>query len=247
MKITIERVIIAILALVLAFSLFKSCQKNNKIDQLKDANLSLQLENQELDSIKNILGQTVTLQEVIVVRSQEELRKLSDEKFQLQNKLNRKIQEVLYYQSQTTETAIKEILIPYEDTTKLRRFKDSADFYKYALDSMITVPRTVKIDSTSIEYKNGFRFSGIVLKQGFKLNTAAFLDSQYIRVVEKKRNFWQFISFKRRPVEVQVLHTSPYLNVTGQNSVIYQPRSGGRFIEKALLIGAGVFLGSKLN
>lgn len=246
MKITIERIVILILAGWMAFSTFQTCNKNSQLDKLADENLELRLKNQKLDSIKNLLDQTVTIQQVIETQNQAEIRKLSDEKFQLQQNLNKKIKEVLYYQSQYTKIQIDSILVPYEDTTKIREFKTLAAFKKFAEDSMIVVPKPVKLDTTSTYYKNGLRFTGEVRKTGFQINNIGFIDSQYVRLVEKKRSFWQFITFQRRPIEAQVLHTSPYITVTGQNSVIYRPKSGGRILEKAVLIGAGIFLGTKL-
>ena len=43
-----------------------------------------------------------------------------------------------------------------------------------------------------------------------------------------------------------MLHTNPIIKVTGQNSAIYIPPKKARWLEKTLLIGAGIFLGTKL-
>lgn len=237
MKITLERIAIGILIILLAVSQINSCKQretNKEIITAKD------LANQKLDSIKNELGQTVTLQKAIITSNAEDIRRISDEKFALQKKYDKKVKEVEFYMSQNTVTRVDSVEVPYEDTVKIRQFKDSADFYKYAADSMITVPRTIKIDSA------GFSFSGTVKKSSFSINNISFVDSQYVRVVQLKRNLWQSITFKKRQYQVQVLHTSPYIKVTGQNSIIFKPKSKINIFGTLVAVGTGIFISSKL-
>lgn len=248
----IKDAVIAGLIGLVGFLIYNNIQQTKQIDVLEDSNLSLKLEKQTFDSVKNKLNQTVIIQEAAIVKTQGELRKLSDEKFQLTNKLDKKTKEVLYYQKQVGKTTIVEVEVPYVDSAVLEQFSDSikqkcAEVINYYEANTVTVPRSVALDTLGVEYKNGLRFEGTVRKNDFKIDSMSIIDTQYTRLVQKKRNFLQFITFQPRPIEVQILHTSPYLKVNSLNTVYYKPRKAAKILGKAILIGTGVFLGTKLN
>lgn len=230
--------------LALALLIQRGCY-NREINKKDIAISSLTLENQSLDSIKNKLGETVTTQEVIITNDQKSVKQLTDSLFKLNRKYEKKVKEVLFYASQKTTSKIDSVKVPYSDTIAEKHFSDSlskacAEVINYYRDSSITVPRTVKLDTA------GFRFSAVVSKGSFSLNTASFTDTQYIRVVEKKRNLGQFLTFKKRPIEIQVLHTSPFLTVRGQNSILYQPKKKANILLKAGEAAALIYLGTRL-
>lgn len=205
--------------------------------------------NQKIDSIKNELAQTVIVQETIVTNSKEEIGRLTDDIFNLKKKNERQIKEVVAYYKGIINTTLKDIDVPYVDT--IDTFPDLKDAecevaLEYYKANTVPVPRTVR-DSTK-----DYKVDMTVTKAGVRINNLEIPDSQYVRFVNLKGGFLKKDQqgkrhlFLKQSVQVQVLHTSPFIKVTGGNSVIYQAKKKGRWLEKGLLIGLGVFLGSKL-
>lgn len=225
-------------AIILCLLFLMKCQA----DKLKIAGSTItseQLANQKLDSMNNALGQKVLTQEVLVAANQESLRKLTDSVFNLKKSQDKKIKEVIAYYSSISKTEIRERLVPYIDTIKTKKFSDSLEkvcqeVIKFYEDSSILVPQPVK------DSGQHFVFKGTVKKEGLQIEQVSFPDSLYLRFVEKGG------FLKKRTVEVQVLHTNPYINVTSSNSVIYKPPAKARWLERALILAAGIFIGTKL-
>lgn len=232
----------AIIGLLVAFIVFQKCNYDkfnkyyhNKID-------SLTLANQTLDSIKNKKNQTIYTQDVIATNMREQIKQLAQEKFDLQNKYERKVKDVeFYYQAKLRQKLPDSTIIKYKDTTLLVPV-DCDDLKVFVRDSMIKVPKHVELDST---YKD-VALDADILKDGLRINSLVFTDSQYIRVDKMKRTFGQFITFKPHKYQIKVLHTSPYMQVQGQNSIIYVPPKKAKIGAKILEIGALLFIGSLL-
>lgn len=246
-KIDLKWVAIVILGGMLLFSLAKC---NN----YKTKNVALELKNQKLDSIVNKYGQTIITQEAVVIRNQDEMNQLkhiTDSLFNLTDRQANRIKDVIAYYKGITRTVIKDKLVPYKDTVGRKQWEDSInkkcneviDFYE---KNYISIPRTA-LDSTK-EYKANFTAK----VDGIYINSLNIPDSQYIRFNIMKGGFLKkdtygkrhFILSKR--VEVQVLHTNKLIYVIGQNSAIYTPQKKARWLEKAILIGGGIFLGTQL-
>lgn len=195
------------------------------------------------------MGQVITVQETIVTNNKEEIGRLTDDIFNLKKKNEKQIKDIVAYYKGIINTALKNIDVPYIDTNNtFPELKDSActivlEYYKA---NTVSVPRSVR-DSTK-DYKAYMT----VTKNGVTINDLEIPDSQYVRFVNlkggllKKDQQGKRHLFTKQSVQVQVLHTSPFIKVTGGNSVIYQAKKKGRWLEKGLLIGLGVFLGSKL-
>lgn len=246
--VTIERIIIVVLLIITVFALIGK----DKRDRRKDEQITqLQLEKQHLDSMLNERGQTILKQEVIVTESQDAIASLTDSIFALKRSEARKIRDIISYYKGITNTRIDSVEVPYVDEVERKRFSDSVekmckDVIKYMNDSTITVP--ISAVSTTPNYSVDFTAT----KVGININSISIPDTQYIRFVTlkggllKKNQDGKRKLFLKRSVRVDVLHTNPLVQVTGQNSVIFQPPNKPRLLEKAVLVGAGVFLGSKL-
>jgi hypothetical protein len=242
-KIRIEWLIIAGLAVLL---LLQKCSNDVSTDKYNNTLDSLTLANQRLDSIKNDLGQKVYTQEVIITSNQEAINNLAKEKFNLEKKHEKKIKETVFYYEAKLRAKADSVFIPYEDTSQLKKFKDSTEMYRFMVDSMIQVPKRVTLDSTSQFYKDGLRFDATIQKKGLNINTVQFIDTQYIRVSKLKKNLWQTVTFKPRKYRIDVLHTSPLITIQGQNSVIYQPAKKANLLPKVLIGGGLIYLGTRL-
>lgn len=246
-KLDIKKAAIVLLAAACVFLYIDGCVKGKRLDEATSELSIANLKNQELDSIKNKLDQTVYTQEAVIVRTNEALKSLTDEKFQLHKKHEKKIKEVTFYYESKLKIKADSVFIPFPvEVDNLDHIKNIDSLKAYVKDSTIRVPKTVSLDSSYSEYKKGLRLSASVNKEGLKINTVGFVDTQYIRVNKLKRNLWQSITFKPRKFEVQVLHTSPYVTVEGQNSVIYVDKKRGKVILDLLKVGAGVFIGNKI-
>jgi hypothetical protein len=203
---------------------------------------SLTLANQTLDSIKNKKDQTIYTQNVIATNMREQIKQLAQEKFDLKDKYERKVKDVqFFYQAKLRQKLPDSTLIRYTDTTLLVPM-DCDDLKVFVRDSMIKVPKHIELDSSF----KGVTFDADILKDGLRINYLEFLDSQYIRVDKMKRNVWQFLTFKPNKYQVKVLHTSPYMQVLGQNSIIYVPPKKANILLKAIGAGGLILLGHLL-
>lgn len=231
-----------IFSLIITVSLFllsrSSCNRGNS-DSSRIID-SLTLANQRLDSLVNIQGQMIFEQEAIVTESKEAIVDLTDSIFKLKNKHDRQIKQVIAYYKGTTQTHLDSVFIPYTDTLLQRKFEDSIrqkcqEVLKYVSDSFILVPRKVKHETPY------YHFTGTVKKEGLEINHLSFPDTLQLRFITKKGGF-----LKKPTYQVQFFHSNPHVTQTGSNSVIYKPPRKPRLLEKALLIGAGLFIGTKL-
>lgn len=244
MKIDIKVVIIGVLVALLAFTGYKWNDANRQISQLE-------LKNQTLDSVSNKLGQTVLIQEAIVTSNRYAIKQLTDSIFALTKAQDRKIRDVISFYEGHTNTVIKEVQIPYVDKFALKQFSDSvakkcAEVIAYYDAHTISVPRTAK-DSTQ-----NYKVALTVTKQAVVVDSIVIPNKQDIRFVTTKggllkRNTEGKLKLWLKPtIQVQVLNSNPLVHVTGQNSAYFKPPVKARVLEKALLIGASVFIGTKL-
>jgi hypothetical protein len=244
---TFKNILIAVLIVVGVGLFIDGCRTSQKLEKTKNELTLANLKFKEVDSIKNVLGQKVYTQEVTITENQEVIKQLADEKFQLQNKYERKIKETIFFYEAKLNLKADTVLIPYPvDNTDVSAYTSLDSLKRYVRDSTIRVPKHVELSDSASEYKKGLRFDADITKQGFKINTVGFVDTQYIRIDKKKRNFWKFITFKPKTYEVKVLHTSPYLNVEGQKSLLYIDKPKGRLLKTIIPIGVGILIGTKL-
>lgn len=245
MKKNKETILVILLSLSLLFSVFTCHNRAVDADRKGVQITQLQLDSQKSKEVINSLGQKISVQDVIITNDRATIKAISDSSFNLRKNEEKKISEVIAYYKGITKTTIKEVKVPYIDTIKQKSWEDSiakqcAMVIDYYEANSIAVPRDAK-DSTENYY-----IDLTTTKSGIIVNNLSIPDSQYLRFVEKKRNIWQFITFQKRKIEVQVRHTNPLIQVTGQNSIIYIPKGKTRWLERALLVGVGIYLGIKL-
>lgn len=246
-SLNLKNILIGILSLVLLFSVKTCVDKNKQISKLT-------FEYKQVDSIKNQLGQTVILQKTEVVSTKSErdaLKKTSDSLFNLRKKDEKKIKDILALYKAALTTKIDSVEVPYIDITARKEWEDSivrrcSDVINYYEANSIIVPKTAR-DST----KN-FQADFTATLSGININSLTIPDTQYIRFVTLKGGFLKKDQngkrhlFKRKEFQTQVIHTNPLIHITGQNSAIYIPPKKPRVVEKMILIGLGILLGTKL-
>lgn len=235
---------LVIAALIAGFFQFRSCS-NHKLEVAQSAVDSLTLANQKLDSTVNKMGQKIYTQIVTLSENQKSIRKLTDSIFNLKKRDERIIRRIVAYYTERTNVHIDSVSVPYTDSIAIKQFRDSAEFYKYALDSMIVVPKKAALSTTY------FSIDETVTKNGLVINSLNIPDSQYIRIVENRGGFLRKVNGKLKfhvkpQIQIQTLHTNPYIQITGENSILYTPRAKPRILEKVLLLGIGVFVGLHL-
>jgi hypothetical protein len=260
--VTLERLILVGLVVFLFF--LNRCN-NRKYQNELSANTetidSLTLANQRWDSIHDADGQTIQVQTALVVKNQEAFRKYSDSMFNLTKRQERRIKEIIAHYSSVTNTGVDTVKIPYRDTTAMKKFSDSVEkqcadviaFYrKNALeipqDSVTGEPIGKPVKDSTAE----FVFDATIFKDTLRINKISFPDSLEVRFVETKGGLFRRNAqgkvkiFSRRSVEVQVKHSNSKVSTSKMNSLIYKPDKKFKWLEKALLIGAGIFVGLKI-
>lgn len=243
-SIDFKTILIICLSVILFFS-FKGCN-----DNAKEA-IALKLENQRLDSMYNLKGQQLIASQTEVTTSQEAFRAATDSLFAMNKKFEKRIKEVLAFYKASTNTIITETKVPYIDSNARVAWEDSVqrqcrkviDYYEA---NFVIVPKRAR-DSTA-NYKADFT----VRADGVYIDSLIIPDIQTLRFVELKGGLLKKDASGKRKLfashsfQVQVIHSNPLIHTTTTTSAIYRPPKKGRWLEKVLLIGAGIFLGTKL-
>lgn len=236
---------IGIMALVLFLSTCDSCRSSKfhdqQVENLTKENLKLNLEKQQLIQDTNKLGQTVSKQEVIIVSTQGDLKKLTQDYFNLKSKDNKRIKQVNALFQEKTSTGISNTDIPYEEDDTMAEDSPNQDSVGIPCDSLsyVHVPIKANVDSPY------FKFQASIEKKGLHIDSISFPDSLRFALIETKgglfkRDMNNKLHFHLKPtLEVQALHTSPYVKTQGLSSVIYQPKPKGRWLERVLILLAG--------
>lgn len=242
-----KNILIGGLILVVGVLLIRGCSLEKDLASLKLVN---SLSSQKFDSILNSKNQVIYQQEVALSSSKEDLKNLTDSIFSLNKKHEREIKGVIAFYSERSKIIIDSFPIPYVDSVEMKRFSDSIEekckeVIDYYRDSTISVPRTAKIDSTN------FDISLTIRKSDVYVNTISILDTQYIRFAERKGGlFKKDVYGKRnfilpRQIIAQVLHTNPDLHIINQQSAVYVKKP--KILQKILLVGAGIFIGTQIK
>jgi hypothetical protein len=234
----------ALFTIALLSLLLITCNKDKEIEKLK-------IENGRIDSMRNTANQLVITQRAELLRSkeeQEQLKAYSDSVFNLTKKQERKIKDVIAFYQAKTNIKIVDKLVPYLDTTKQKEWEDSIklacqnviDYYEA---NTIGVPDTAKVEDTTIYA------SLIVKKNGVEIDSLSIPDVQSLRFVTLKGGFLKKDQegkrhlFLKKSLQVQVMHTSPYLEHINLKSYVYQEKKKSRLLPNLLLIGAGFIIG----
>jgi hypothetical protein len=223
-----------------------TCNKRNgQITQM-------QLNKQTTDSMLNAYGQTILTQEVLITTNQQAIKDLTDSIFKLTKAQDRKIKDVIAYYSARSEIKIKDKLVPYIDTIERKQWEDSisavcSKVIEYYEGNTITVPITAQ-DTTNKNYRATLTatLKGIVIDS---LTIPNKLDVRFVTLkggLLKKNQQGKLKLWLKKSIQVQVLNSNDLLKVYDQKSILYIPPKKARWLEKTILIGTGIFLGSKL-
>lgn len=206
--------------------------KNRELQGRVSSIDSLMLANQKLDSMYNSKDQVVYTQKSIITDQQEAIDNLAAENFNLTKKQEKDRKTIAYLSTRQTIGITEHDTIFLDwDSSSYARLLDST--CARCADSLFPL---VASDST-VYYKADL----VATKHGISVNNFSYFDSTYIRFSELKRGF-----FGKRSIEAQILHTNPYVVLHGANSVYYVPKKKPKLLLKALIFGAGIFIGTKL-
>lgn len=235
MKLDYKIVLIVILIIALCTMSYLNkrtlSRKNSEITLLKGNNDSLY-------TLVNKQGEIITSKEAEVVSSKDILKQYTDSIFSLQEKHSRQIAGVIsFYQSKQSVT-VKEVEVPYLDTTGMKKFSDSVELQcqevlTFMRDSTIKVPKLAAVETKDLSLKL------TVTKTGVVVDSLSLIDTLSVRVVEVKGGFFKKkaigdskrVFFKRKSFEVQTKHSSPYFSNEWQQSFIYQAPKNHAFIK----------------
>jgi hypothetical protein len=232
MEINYKQLAILSLVFVILFSLYKGCT-DKKYDKLKSEFSLVQLDNQKLDSIRNEQGKTIYTQQVVILENQKVLNDYTDSIFDLKRKHERKVKDVIAYYKNTTLTRVDSFWVYEVDSIPYPIYITD----NFVRDSMITVPRTYKVENPY------FNFNGTVKKDGLMINSLSLPDTIQGRFVTRKGGF-----LKSETIEYQYFNTNPYVKQQNANSVTYKEK--GKFWRKvkeaAIYMGIGFLIHSSL-
>ena len=240
----IKNIIIGALAIAFILGFITTCNKDKEIASLK-------FENGRLDSMRNAANQLVVTQRVELLKTkaeQEQLKAYSDSVFNLTKKQERKIKDVIAFYQAKTNIKIVDKLVPYLDTVKQKEWEDSVklacqnviDYYEA---NTIGVPDSAKVEDTTIYA------SLIVKKDGVEIDSLSIPDVQSLRFVTLKGGFLKKDQegkrhlFLKKSLQVQVMHTSSYLEHISSQTYLYQEKKKAKLLPKLMLIGAGIIIG----
>lgn len=243
---TIERAAIVILLLLLIFGagMFKRTYDSQR---MKDGIIdSLTLANQTSVSFINKQNEVITQQKVLITESQSSIKKYTDSIFNLKKSEQRKVKEVIAFYSEKLKAALADtVYIPFaidpeaeDSSAEEYTFEESdcEEFIKNALVGKIDVPKTVALDSSGV-----FKIDVTILEKGLRINKLEVPDTLSLRVIENKTGL-----FKPRTLDVQAKHSNPMFTNIDQTSILYKPKPKGKWLVRALILGLGIYLGTKL-
>lgn len=238
-KITTERIIIALLLIVVFF--LSKCSSSLKREK-ENIIAQSELDKQTLQTLLNKKGDTIYSQKSIITSSQSVISNLTDSIFDLKKKDRKNRDVIAYYRGRTT-TRIDTLEISWVDTLRMKRFEDSVervckDVIAYYRDSAIETPHTDSFVTKDIDINFTLKKTDKV--PSLLINRLLIVDTLDLQFVEHKR------FLRKSKIEVQFVHSNPYIRVDGSNSVFYKPQKKPKLLQKALLIGVGIFIGTKL-
>ncbi len=214
----------------------QTCNLKEQIREGKEQITQLELDNQGLTTTINKQGKTILSQKTIMTDNTTALNKLTDTIFGLK----RKNAETVAYFKNKTVTVLPPIEIAYLDTVRMKRFEDSIskhypELASFIRDSVITVPRQSAVDNQH------FSILATARKNGISIDSLSIPDQLDLRFLETKGKL-----FRKPKVEVQFVHTNPYVHTLSANSAFYSPKRASFFkrvvLPVAIGVGAGILI-----
>lgn len=237
-KLNFNRLMFAILTIIILLLFFKGCEMKKDYDNLLNNSSSIAtLENKfEKKSLKD--SSTMATQNQMLL-SQVEALKLGV------LKLNGDIKIVQSQVSQKQEIKIDSVLIPfvpknYADTLYWVARLKKGDSSRYLIDSLINnsiiVPQPYHME------EKWFKMYGKVQKKGLLIDSFLLINESTVTLGYKKSGF---LNLKREAV-VEVNNTNPYLNVTKLKNVVIKEKKS-ILQSKLFWFGVGIFGGFVLK
>ncbi len=215
--------VILMLSVLVALMFFRSCDDSKKIEEL-------QVQLDKANRIKDSLENTIVVKDVKIVEDQESIKKLRADLFQTTEKYNDKVKEVKALIAQGTQVVIKEVKVPYIDSTKMKKWADSiaikcAEVIQYYEDSTVKIGKQAK-DSTA-----HYKIDATIQKEGINMNEIKFIDSQYVALTEmkggilKRNTKGKFRLYVPPTTRVEIKHTNPYFQNTGVDAFLFKEKA----------------------
>jgi len=237
-KLNFNRLMFAILTIIIIMLLWKGCEMKKDYNNLLDSSSSIvTLQNSfEKKSLKD--SSTMATQNQMLL-SQVEALKLG------MLKLNGDIKIVQSQVSQKQEIKIDSVLIPfvpknYADTlywiARLRKGDSSRYLIDSLLNNSVIVPQPFKVD------EKWFKMFGKVQKKGLLLDSFSLVNESTVTLGYKKSGF---LNLKREAV-VEVNNTNPYIDVTKLKNVVIKEKKS-ILQSKLFWFGVGILGGVVLK
>lgn len=216
-----------LLAIILLFVSFRGCSIQDEYEKLN-------IKYSDAVRIKDSIGRTIYVKDAKIVENQQSIKDLRAKLFETTEKYNKKVLEVNAIIASKTKVKTDTIDVPYEDTIKLKKWKDSvykrcSDVIQFYEDSAVLVGTSAK-DSTE-----HYKIDATVKKSGVRMNQIQFIDSQYLSITEYKGGFIMRDDYGKlrfyipKKVKVEIKHTNPYFQNTGTDAYIHKKKKSSSF------------------
>lgn len=241
-QITLEKILLLVAVIGLL------CLNKCRTTELHDSQVLISSLHQKLDSTTNKNNQLVYEQKVLETSSQQALKVLSDSIFHLRDKDKRNRDIIALYRANSNVVfhTLQDVgWIDEEATEKYKTFL--LDSINKAISSQCSealasyMRKSILIPALFKDSNSLYTISATV-KENSKLAVTdlSIFNDFSLQFVEHKH------FLKKRTIEVQVMNTSPFVKTTHANSFFYTPKKKPHLLTKALILGAGIFLGTKL-
>jgi hypothetical protein len=163
-----------------------------------------------------------------------QLKQYADSIFNLKKEYNGKIARLTEI---TQRIRVDSVSIPFDTAAQRAAYEEMKGNMELIKERTIPVPAPFAYEDST------FEISGIVQKDGVKINSVELPNTLYQREIEQR---YGFLKLKRRTV-VQSFNTNPHVEVIGgvTTTVEHKTSAWNRWIKPVLFTAAGVFIGAK--
>lgn len=235
--------LIVVILILLGIVCLQQCSIKNKNEQIQDYKAIEQFKDNSIDSLKNKLNQTVTENKIAVAASDEIIKSLSEDVFNLKDKDERRVKEVTALVREVQELKLKPPVIKYRDTGSNKPPEFYTNDSLVHKDSVVIPPKSFG-DSTQ-----HYVISGTVLLEGVRLDSVVVRDTSSFRFIEQKPKGLLKKLTKPNELVIQNIHTNPYIKTIGIQAITVKPKQStwNKFIKPALFFVAGAVVVNQLR
>lgn len=195
------KIILAVLLIALAISIFKCNKQSNLLDQeqLRDSIFNKKLQQSFKNSI-NKFGQKVSEQEMLILEY--------DKRMEQQLLLNSKLKSLNSQIKMNFSTKINDIIASFNSDTNI----------VYIVNDNKDTTFCIREGTTFSDSTKWYSLSGLILRQGVKFNSIE-INNSFTTNIGKRKPDGYFKLFKQSKQYVEIIQDNPYTNMKSMTSI----------------------------